>query len=76
MRAASTPEGRADTRYAQLFGIGPKQRPAVIFECAGCRGSCSRSRRTRLPPPGHDASGDAPGNERGGEVAIRGFDMP
>jgi hypothetical protein len=25
---------------------------------------------------GYDASGDAPGNKRAGEVAIRGFDMP
>ncbi len=34
----ATPEGYVGTRYAQLFGIGPKQRPAVIFECVGVPG--------------------------------------
>jgi threonine dehydrogenase-like Zn-dependent dehydrogenase len=35
---AATPEGFIGTRYAQLFGIGPQQRPAVIFECVGVPG--------------------------------------
>jgi threonine dehydrogenase-like Zn-dependent dehydrogenase len=37
-RQAATPEGFVGTRYAQMFGIGPKQRPAVIFECVGVPG--------------------------------------
>jgi threonine dehydrogenase-like Zn-dependent dehydrogenase len=36
--AAATPLGYDGSRYAQLFGIGPKQRPAVIFECVGVPG--------------------------------------
>jgi threonine dehydrogenase-like Zn-dependent dehydrogenase len=39
---AATPEGYVGTRYAQLFGIGPKQRPAVIFECVGIPGMIGR----------------------------------
>jgi threonine dehydrogenase-like Zn-dependent dehydrogenase len=35
---AATPPGYDASRYAQLFGIGPKQRPAVIFECVGVPG--------------------------------------
>ena len=35
---AATPQGYDGSRYAQLFGIGPKQRPAVIFECVGVPG--------------------------------------
>jgi threonine dehydrogenase-like Zn-dependent dehydrogenase len=34
----ATPEGYDGSRYAQLFGIGPKLRPAVIFECVGVPG--------------------------------------
>jgi threonine dehydrogenase-like Zn-dependent dehydrogenase len=34
----ATPAGYDGSRYAQLFGIGPKQRPAVIFECVGVPG--------------------------------------
>jgi threonine dehydrogenase-like Zn-dependent dehydrogenase len=37
-RQAATPAGYDDSRYAQLFGIGPKLRPAVIFECVGVPG--------------------------------------
>ena len=36
--AAATPAGYDPSRYAQLFGIGPRQRPAVIFECVGVPG--------------------------------------
>jgi threonine dehydrogenase-like Zn-dependent dehydrogenase len=32
---AATPPGYDGSRYAQLFGSSPKQRPAVIFECVG-----------------------------------------
>jgi threonine dehydrogenase-like Zn-dependent dehydrogenase len=35
---AATPEGYDGSRYAQLFGLGPKLRPAVIFECVGVPG--------------------------------------
>src|SRR3954451_11326597 len=35
---AVTPQGYDGSRYAQLFGIGPKLRPAVIFECVGVPG--------------------------------------
>ena len=35
---AATPTGYDGSRFAQLFGIGPKQRPAVIFECVGVPG--------------------------------------
>jgi threonine dehydrogenase-like Zn-dependent dehydrogenase len=35
---AATPEGYDGSRYAQLFGIGPKLPPAVIFECVGTPG--------------------------------------
>jgi threonine dehydrogenase-like Zn-dependent dehydrogenase len=34
----ATPAGYNGSRYAQLFGLGPKQRPAVIFECVGVPG--------------------------------------
>jgi threonine dehydrogenase-like Zn-dependent dehydrogenase len=34
----ATPEGYDGSRYAQLFGLGPKLRPAVIFECVGVPG--------------------------------------
>lgn len=37
-RQTATPDGYDDSRYAQLFGIGPKMRPAVIFECVGVPG--------------------------------------
>jgi threonine dehydrogenase-like Zn-dependent dehydrogenase len=35
---AATPAGYDGSRYAQLFGSGPKQRAAVIFECVGVPG--------------------------------------
>ncbi|MBN8872804.1 MAG: zinc-binding dehydrogenase [Rhodospirillales bacterium] len=34
----ATPVGFDPSRYAQMFGIGPKRRPAVIFECVGVPG--------------------------------------
>ena len=37
-RQTATPEGFDGSRYAQLFGLGPKMRPAVIFECVGVPG--------------------------------------
>jgi threonine dehydrogenase-like Zn-dependent dehydrogenase len=37
-RQTATPEGFDGSRYAQLFGLGPKLRPAVIFECVGVPG--------------------------------------
>ena len=37
-QAAATPEGYNSSRYARLFGIGPRQRPGVIFECVGVPG--------------------------------------
>ena len=35
---AATPEGYTGDRFAQLFGLEPKMRPAVIFECVGVPG--------------------------------------
>jgi threonine dehydrogenase-like Zn-dependent dehydrogenase len=35
---AATPDGYDGSRYAQLFDIGPKLRPAVMFECVGVPG--------------------------------------
>ena len=35
---AITPEGFDAGRYAQLFGIGPRRRPSVLFECVGVPG--------------------------------------
>jgi hypothetical protein len=35
---AATPPGYDPSRYAQLFGLSPKLRPAVIFECVGVPG--------------------------------------
>jgi threonine dehydrogenase-like Zn-dependent dehydrogenase len=35
---AATPANYDGSRYAQLFGLGPKLRPAVIFECVGVPG--------------------------------------
>jgi threonine dehydrogenase-like Zn-dependent dehydrogenase len=35
---AATPAGFDPSRYARLFGAGPRQRPAVIFECVGVPG--------------------------------------
>jgi threonine dehydrogenase-like Zn-dependent dehydrogenase len=37
-RQTATPEGFDASRYAQIFGLGPKMRPAVIFECVGVPG--------------------------------------
>jgi threonine dehydrogenase-like Zn-dependent dehydrogenase len=37
-RQAATPPGYDASRYARLFGAGPRQRPAVIFECVGVPG--------------------------------------
>jgi len=37
-RQTATPPGYDASRYAQLFGLGPKLRPAVIFECVGVPG--------------------------------------
>ena len=37
-RRTATPEGYDDSRYAALFGLGPRLRPAVIFECVGVPG--------------------------------------
>jgi threonine dehydrogenase-like Zn-dependent dehydrogenase len=37
-KLAATPHGFDDSRYAQLFGLGPRLRPAVIFECVGVPG--------------------------------------
>jgi threonine dehydrogenase-like Zn-dependent dehydrogenase len=34
----ATPEGYDPGRYARLFGVGPKQRPGVLFECVGVPG--------------------------------------
>jgi len=33
-----TPPGYDGSRYAQLFGLSPKLRPAVVFECVGVPG--------------------------------------
>jgi threonine dehydrogenase-like Zn-dependent dehydrogenase len=35
---AAIPAGYDRSRYAQRFGLGPKLRPAVIFECVGAPG--------------------------------------
>ncbi len=35
---AATPAGHDPSRFAQLFGVGPKMRPGVIFECVGVPG--------------------------------------
>jgi len=37
-RQTATPDGYNPSRYAQLFGLGPRLRPAVIFECVGVPG--------------------------------------
>jgi threonine dehydrogenase-like Zn-dependent dehydrogenase len=37
-RQTATPPGYDGSRYAQLFGLGPSLRPAVIFECVGVPG--------------------------------------
>src|SRR3954468_18559079 len=37
-KTAATPDGYDGSRYAQLFGLGPKVRPGVIFECVGIPG--------------------------------------
>jgi len=37
-RQTATPPGYDGGRYAQLFGLGPRLRPAVIFECVGVPG--------------------------------------
>ena len=34
----ATPEGFDGSRFAALFGTGPRQRPAVLFECVGVPG--------------------------------------
>jgi threonine dehydrogenase-like Zn-dependent dehydrogenase len=34
----ATPQGYNPSRYAQMFGLSPKLRPAVIFECVGVPG--------------------------------------
>lgn len=34
----ATPQNYDGSRYAQLFGLGPKLKPAVIFECVGIPG--------------------------------------
>jgi threonine dehydrogenase-like Zn-dependent dehydrogenase len=36
--AAATPEGYDPSRFARLFDVGPRQKPAVIFECVGVPG--------------------------------------
>src|SRR4051794_22573558 len=37
-RTVATPDGYDGSRYAQLFGLGPRLRPGVIFECVGVPG--------------------------------------
>jgi threonine dehydrogenase-like Zn-dependent dehydrogenase len=37
-KQTATPQGYDGSRYAQFFGIGPKMRSAVIFECVGVPG--------------------------------------
>jgi threonine dehydrogenase-like Zn-dependent dehydrogenase len=37
-REVATPAGYDDSRYARLFDVGPRQKPAVIFECVGVPG--------------------------------------
>jgi threonine dehydrogenase-like Zn-dependent dehydrogenase len=39
---AATPAGYDPSRFAQLFGAGPKLRPGVIFECVGVPGMIQR----------------------------------
>ena len=39
---AATPAGYDPSRFAQLFGTSPKQRPGVIFECVGVPGMIQR----------------------------------
>ena len=34
----ATPDGYDPSRFARMFGVGPKQRPGVIFECVGVPG--------------------------------------
>jgi threonine dehydrogenase-like Zn-dependent dehydrogenase len=34
----ATPSGYDGSRYAQLFGVSPKLRPGVVFECVGVPG--------------------------------------
>lgn len=34
----ATPPGYDPSRFARMFGVGPKQRPAVMFECVGVPG--------------------------------------
>ncbi|HYZ33197.1 MAG TPA: zinc-binding dehydrogenase, partial [Crenalkalicoccus sp.] len=38
LAGAITPAGFDASRYAQLFGLGPRRRPAVIYECVGVPG--------------------------------------
>ena len=38
LERAITPDGFDASRYAALFGLGPKRRPAVLFECVGIPG--------------------------------------
>jgi threonine dehydrogenase-like Zn-dependent dehydrogenase len=38
LEQATTPTGFDGSRYAALFGSGPKRRPAVLFECVGVPG--------------------------------------
>jgi len=38
LERAMTPDGFDASRYAALFGLGPKRRPAVLFECVGVPG--------------------------------------
>lgn len=61
-RDAATPVGYDGSRYAQLFGSGPKQRPAVMFECVGVPGVIQRiidgaPAGARLVVVGHIAEG-------------------
>jgi threonine dehydrogenase-like Zn-dependent dehydrogenase len=37
-QGAATPDGYDPSRYARLFGTGPRQRPCVVFECVGVPG--------------------------------------
>ena len=38
LERAITPDGHDASRYAALFGLGPKRRPALLFECVGIPG--------------------------------------
>ena len=38
LERAITPDGIDASRYAALFGLGPKRRPAALFECVGIPG--------------------------------------